>query len=66
MTSRKKEKYNNVDMPRINIKGEVVHQWYMTFGQQCSISIQFKSKAYCISLKQITCKHLFPLLTINS
>ena len=25
--------------PRINIKGGGVHQWYMTFGQQCSISV---------------------------
>ena len=24
---------------RINIKGGGVHQWYMTFGQQCSISV---------------------------
>ena len=25
--------------PRINITGGEVHQWYMTFDQQCSISI---------------------------
>ena len=25
--------------PRINIKGGGVHQWYMKFGQQCSISV---------------------------
>ena len=25
--------------PRINIKGGGMHHWYMTFGQQCSISV---------------------------
>ena len=25
--------------PRINIKGGGVHQWYMAFGQQCSIGV---------------------------
>ena len=25
--------------PGLNIKGGGVHQWYMTFGQQCSISV---------------------------
>ena len=28
--------------PRINIKGGGVHQWYMMFGQQCSIRISLK------------------------
>ena len=25
--------------PKINIKDGVMHQWYMMFGQQCSISV---------------------------
>ena len=27
---------------KINIKGGGVHQWYMTFGQQCSINVVFR------------------------
>ena len=45
-----KKLYNNLEMytldsvsPRINIKGGGVHQWYMTFGQYCSISVMFFS-----------------------
>ena len=26
---------------RINIKGAGMHQWYMNFGQQCSINVVF-------------------------
>ena len=43
--------YNISVSHRINIKSGGVHQWYMTFYQQCSISVIYKTVYFSINFK---------------